>query len=240
LPGLLAPDVYEIHGRFALLSVRSFAPSEASEVRAHPARLRGPLLRPLLTPRSAFRRRPFRREARPPQVRVVAFAARSPRLRRPPLVARVLRSFARSPWLAAPHTRFLSVNLQLLLFASFSLGLAACALRFARGSCDQAPQRTCTSWSRPCWAHKAKRPRKGPLHSDHPALRWRRDGLQCPASPVGVVAGAVVAAGGVVVVTAASGRIDCSRHCRLVVTPALSASLLKRISWAHPFAFWSM
>jgi hypothetical protein len=27
------------------------------------------------------------------------------------------------------------------------------ALRFARGPCDQVPQRTCTSWSRPCWAH---------------------------------------------------------------------------------------
>ncbi len=27
------------------------------------------------------------------------------------------------------------------------------ALRFARGPCDQVPQRTCTSKSRPCWAH---------------------------------------------------------------------------------------
>jgi hypothetical protein len=113
LPGLLARGVFETHDRCALLSVRPFTPSETSEVRAHPARLRGPLLRPRLTSRSArLRRRPFRRKARPPQVRVVAFAARSPRLRRPPLVARASRSLARSPWLAAPCTRFLFVDPQ--------------------------------------------------------------------------------------------------------------------------------
>ena len=124
LPRLLARGVVEIHGRLALLSVRPFAPSEASEVRAHPARLRGPLLRPLLTSRSASWRRPFRREARSPQVRVVAFAALSPDLRRLPLVARTSRIRARSSWLAAPSIRFLFVDTQLLLLASFSADLA--------------------------------------------------------------------------------------------------------------------
>jgi hypothetical protein len=157
------PDFRRVaSSRFTGVSLSSpFGPSRRQRlprVGGGPARLRGPLLRPLLTSRSApLRRRPFGRDARPPQVRVVAFAARSPRLRRPPLVARPSRFHARSPWLAAPSTRFLFVDPQLLLLASFSLGLTACALRLARGSCDQAPQRTCTSWSRPCWAHMDQR-----------------------------------------------------------------------------------
>jgi hypothetical protein len=123
-----------------------------------PARLRGPLLRPLLTSRSASQRRPFRREARSPQVRVLTFTAPWPGLRPSPLVARASRTLARSPWHRPPRTRFLFVHAPLPLLASFSLGLTACALlgvhatRFPRGL---AP---------PCQAHAGhtKRPRPHP------------------------------------------------------------------------------
>jgi hypothetical protein len=99
LPGLLAPGPFEARGQCALPSVRPFTP-----------RYRRALLRLLLTSRSTLRRRPFRREARPPQVRPSAFAARPPDLRRPPLVARASRSLARSPWEAPPCIRFLCVS----------------------------------------------------------------------------------------------------------------------------------
>ena len=99
MPGLLAPGPFEARGQRALPSVRPFTPP-----------CRRALLRPLLTSRSAFRRRPFGREARPPQVGPSAFAARSPDLRRPPLAARASRSLARSPWEASPRIRFLCVN----------------------------------------------------------------------------------------------------------------------------------
>lgn len=58
-------------------------------------------------------RHPFRRKARPPQVRYMAFAAQSSDLHRRPLVARVSRLRARSPWTSVPLIRFLSVNSQL-------------------------------------------------------------------------------------------------------------------------------
>jgi len=58
-------------------------------------------------------RRPFRREARSPQVRVVNFPAWPLDIRRHPLVVRASRTDARSPWLAAPlihRTRCASVS----------------------------------------------------------------------------------------------------------------------------------
>src|SRR5437867_4049888 len=104
LLGLLAPGPFESHGRSALPTVRPFAASP-------------PLLRPLLSPRSAHgrllnERRPFRREARLPRIRALAFPARPPDLRRRPLVTRASRSFARSPWSASPAIRFLFVGPQ--------------------------------------------------------------------------------------------------------------------------------
>ena len=175
MPGLLARGPFEARGQRALPSVRPFAPSP-----------RRALLRPLLTSRSALQRRPFRREARSPQVRAVAFPAPSPDLRRAPLVATASRSFARSPWDVPPLIRFLFVNARLrspLLSAPPSRTVA---LRFARGPCDLVPQRTCTSWSCSCWAHKKEalagllglqwtvRLRPGPLEA--PPVTDRRTG----------------------------------------------------------------
>src|SRR5713101_3637299 len=86
------------------------------------------LLRPLLTSRSALRRRPFRHEARSPQVRVVTFPAQPPDLRRLPLVARASRSLARSPWSAPPPIRFLFVGSRFRspLLSALPLGHSPC------------------------------------------------------------------------------------------------------------------
>ena len=90
------------------------------------------VLRPLLTSRSASRRRPFRRKARSPQVRPSAFRARPPDLRRSPSVAGASRPFARSPRSATPHIRFLFVGPLLSLRASSGHPLAELPLRFAQ------------------------------------------------------------------------------------------------------------
>ena len=105
LRGLLALFPSEAHGRFALPLVWPFALSVAASMGRSPS-----LLPPLLTSRSALRRRPFRREARSPQVRGVAFPAQPPDLPRLPLVARASRLLARSPWSAPPPIRFLFVG----------------------------------------------------------------------------------------------------------------------------------
>src|SRR5512138_41003 len=138
----------------------SFGPSRRrgprTSGRRSPSRvwLPRPLLRPLLTSRSALlRRRPFGREARSPQVRVVAFTARPPDLRRR-VVGR--ESFAVNCPLALLGSASYPVPVRRLavsLPASFSTSLTVGALRFARGPCDRVPQRTFTSKSRPCWAH---------------------------------------------------------------------------------------
>lgn len=120
---------------------RSCCPGPASQ----------PLLWPLLTSRSALVESkasglgvcppvrlhsstlasPFQAQARSPQVRDTAFAARSPDIRHTPLVVRASRRFARSPWDAPPRIRSLYVDPQLLLSTSFSLSLAAHTLWFA-------------------------------------------------------------------------------------------------------------
>jgi hypothetical protein len=148
LPGLLAPGPFETRGQYALPSVRPFAPQCDAA-----------LLRPRLTSRSTSRRRLFRREARPPQVRALAFPAKPPDLRRLPLVARASRSLARSPWSASPRIRFLFVGWRLRSPLPSALPSQRYALRFARGPCDQVPQRTCTSWSVPMLGAQAKEPR---------------------------------------------------------------------------------
>ncbi len=71
------------------------------------------LLRPLLTSRSDRRRRPFRHEAKSPQVRTQSFTAQPPDLRRLPLTTRASRFLARSPWLASPCIRFLFIGSRL-------------------------------------------------------------------------------------------------------------------------------
>ena len=93
------------------------------------------LLWPLLTSRTAvyasLRRRPFRREARSPRIRTVAFVAQPPDLRSFPLVAGALRFDARSPRSATPHIRFLFVGSRLRYPASFSAPLTVGTLRIA-------------------------------------------------------------------------------------------------------------
>jgi hypothetical protein len=113
-------------------------------------------------------RRPFGHKARSPQVRVVNFPAQPLDIRRHPLVVRASRTDARSPWVASPRihrtpfsmegvlpVRRLAVSLSLLSVPASRLdrfpGLFT--LRVARGRYDQLPQRTSTSYSRPCWAH---------------------------------------------------------------------------------------
>ena len=70
------------------------------------------LLWPLLTSRSGLPRCPFRHEARSPQVRTHSFPAQPPDLRRFALTTRASRFHARSPCLAAPFIRFLSIGSQ--------------------------------------------------------------------------------------------------------------------------------
>ena len=85
--------------RSTLLLVRPFAPDWQ-------------LLRPLLTSRAVFPRRPFRHEARSPQVRTHSFPAQPPNLRYFALTTRASRFLARSPCLATPSIRFLSIGSQ--------------------------------------------------------------------------------------------------------------------------------
>lgn len=160
--GLLAPFSAETHGRFALPSVRSFPSVKASSSAAAslPLPASPTVLLPLLTSRSASRRRPFRRKARSPPVRVSTFLAQPPDLRRHALVVRASRSQARLPCLAAPHirrascswrTRYLFVGSRVrspLLSAPPSRVAGSrrfFALRFAQDRYDQLSQRTYTS-----------------------------------------------------------------------------------------------
>ena len=204
LPGRLAHGVFETHGRPALLLVRPFALNllPGSVGGGHPCPAPRALLRPLLTSRSAAcePRRPFRREARSPQVRVVAFPAQPPDLRRLPLVARASRSHCPLALVGAASYPVPVRRLAVSLPASFSAPLAVGALRFARGPCDRVPQRTFTSWSRPCWAHNEEA--RGDV-APGVSVRGRRTGLAAAGGGPAVdalVAGAVAhrdrAAGG--------------------------------------------
>ncbi len=115
------------------------------------------LLWPLLTSRSADvttrQRRPFKRKARSPRIRTMAFVAQPPDLRRFPLVARASRSVARSPWSATPHIRFLFVGSRLRYPASFSAALTARRLADHFGPCDQVPGGLPPPDHRPCRAY---------------------------------------------------------------------------------------
>ncbi len=90
-----------------------------------------PLLRPLLTSRSSFRRRPFSHRARYPRVRTHTFTAQSPHLRHLALVTRALQIGACSPCLTAPSMRFLSIDSRFTLHASFPHLVTLVQLRFA-------------------------------------------------------------------------------------------------------------
>jgi len=129
--------------------------------------------------------RPFRREARSPQVRSVTFTAQPPDLRR---LTFGCESFAVLGPLALVGSASYPVSVRRLaapLPASFSADLTVgpvarlVALRFTRGRCNLLPRRTFTSVSRPCWAHQ----RKGAGRKPAPvadALRTRRGPHRSP------------------------------------------------------------
>ena len=116
-----------------------------------------PLLWPLLTSRSAVnhfpRRHPFRHEARSPQVRLIGCPCTSAGFTWLPLIARALRSYARSPWSAPPYIRFLFVAPQVSLHRFFQRRSHDCRLVVHSGCCDQLPKGLppLSRWS--CWAH---------------------------------------------------------------------------------------
>ena len=118
------------------------------------------LLRSLLTSRSSLHRRPFRHEARSPQVRTHSFTAQPPDLRHFTLITRALRFMARSPRSATPSIRFLV--LRLAIYAPRFLPTLgrphAVALHFVR--CDQLTAGLAPAGVRPCWAHHKKSHRK--------------------------------------------------------------------------------
>src|SRR3989339_333514 len=89
------------------------------------------VLWPLLTSRSASQRCPFRRKARPPQVRNHAFRPQPPNLRRRPLVAGVSQSVACSPRSATPLIRFLYVGSDFRSTLLSAYASRRTALRFA-------------------------------------------------------------------------------------------------------------
>ena len=133
LPGRLVPSPSEIHGRSLSLL---FGPSLPASARVGH---RGQLLRPLLTSRSASRRRPLGRKARSPQVRVMDLPDTTAGFTRPPFGR---GSFAVACPLAPGVLASYPVPVRQRvgsLPASFSAVLAADALRFALGSLQPAP-----------------------------------------------------------------------------------------------------
>ena len=75
-------------------------------------------------------RRPFRHEARSPQVRAHSFTAQPPDLRHFALITRASWLLAHSPCSAAPSIRFLSIGSQFMLHASSPRSVALTQLRF--------------------------------------------------------------------------------------------------------------
>ena len=132
-----------------LLLVRPFAPCWQ-------------LLRPLLTSRSGFHRRPFRHKARPPQVRTHSFTARPPNLRRFALATRASRFHARSPCSAAPSIRFLSIGSQLRSTLPSHTWSPSCSCASLR-SLWPAHGRTRTSKSAPMLGAQSRPRRSGVL-----------------------------------------------------------------------------
>jgi hypothetical protein len=175
LRGLLVHGPSEIHGCLTLLSVRPFAAFPACPgfvgVQAILFR-RCRQLSPRLCRRpshplpgfftasadcslrsSGDARRPFRRKASSPQVRVVNVPAQPLDIRRHPLVVRASRTDARSPWMASPlihRTRFLWRECFLFVGSRFRYrffqcrphgrtGFPACHLANGSGSLRPAP-----------------------------------------------------------------------------------------------------
>ncbi len=152
-----------MNGSSSCLAICGVAPSRLE--RASPSFTFGPLLpaSPAATTTSADsslrcpQRRPFRREARSPQVRASTFAARPPDLRLGALAIEASRYVARSPRPPAPCIRFLFVGPRLRSplpphARSPSRSCGSLRLRWP------AHERTCTSWLMPTLGAQLRRP----------------------------------------------------------------------------------
>ena len=131
------------------------------------------LLRPLLTSRSSSHCRPFRHQARSPQVRTHSFIAQPPDLRRPTLGH---KSFAVSCPLALGGNALYPVLVhRLTIYAPRFLPTLgrpyAVALHFAH--CDQLAGGLAPPGVRPCWAHKKKSPPRAGSSVANDSLRQR-------------------------------------------------------------------
>ena len=122
-----------------------------------PRRLCLQLIRPLLTSRSGLHRRPFRHEARSPQVRTHSFITQPPDLRRLTLGH---KSFAVFGPLALVGSAFYPVLVHgQAIYAPrlpipHSVALMQLRLHFA--CCDQLTAGLAPAGVHPCWAHKKK------------------------------------------------------------------------------------
>ena len=101
-------------------------------------------------------RRPFRHEARYPQVIAHSFIAQPPHLRRFALVTRASWFVAHSPCSAAPSMRFLFIGSQFTLHASFPHSVALMQLRFASLAVTSSREDSHLQDVRPCWADRKK------------------------------------------------------------------------------------
>jgi hypothetical protein len=117
LPGHLRPFAFEIHGRLALVFVRSFTTRVATTTSAD-------FSLPLA-------RRPFRRKARSPQVRTLSFTARPPDLRRLSFGHRGFAIIGSLAPLDAASDPVLVHRPTVSLPASFPRSVALTQLRFA-------------------------------------------------------------------------------------------------------------
>jgi hypothetical protein len=103
--------------------------------RHHPSRLALRQVTPPTTTSAAFslrptHRRPFRHEARSPQVRTRSFTAQPPHLRHFALTTGASPFSASSPRSAAPHIRFLFIGSRFTFHASSPRSVALPQLRF--------------------------------------------------------------------------------------------------------------
>ena len=122
-------------------------------------------------------RRPFRREARSPQVRTHTFIAQPPHLRRPSLGH---KSFVVSCPLPLLGNAFYAVLVhRLTIYAPHFLPTLgrpyAVVLHFAH--CDQLAAGLSPAGVRPCWAHHKKAP---PSRAGlNPGRQWRKHAPSC-------------------------------------------------------------
>ena len=166
-PPAAAPAARWTSGAWPCRDARSFRSPLRLALRieaVHPPRSPS-LLRPLLTSRSAAScdsRRPFGREARSPQVRLIDCPCTSAGSTDRLLGRESFAVICPLALLAPPHIRFLFVAPQVSLPASFSESLTIPRLAVRSGRCDQLPRGLSppSRWS--CWAHKKRKPARTP------------------------------------------------------------------------------